>query len=87
MSLVEDVRVISRTSPSTCRKIRYSSRSDTLGSCPTGDHRCSGPQVRLLALYRVDELVNVAVKGYCVPWAASRVRPGQSGICGVGPGT
>jgi hypothetical protein len=39
--LVEEVLTISRTSPSTCLKIKYSSRSDTLGSCPTPDYRWS----------------------------------------------
>jgi hypothetical protein len=33
--LVEDVRPISRTNPRTCRKTKYSKRSDTPGSCPT----------------------------------------------------
>jgi hypothetical protein len=32
MSLMADVRPIRRTSPSTCAKIKYSSRSDTPGS-------------------------------------------------------
>src|SRR3954463_2384972 len=40
---VEDVRPICRTSPSTCRKIRYSSRSDTPAIMPNSwanaDHR------------------------------------------------
>ena len=36
-----DVQTISRTNPSTCRKIKYSNRSDTPGSCPTEDHRWS----------------------------------------------
>ena len=48
-SLVKDVRPSSRTSPSTCRKIKYSSRNDTPGSCPTNDHRWSASQTRLLA--------------------------------------
>jgi hypothetical protein len=39
--LVEDLRPTRRTSPTTCRKIKYSSRSDTPGSCPTSDHRWS----------------------------------------------
>src|SRR6185295_2487913 len=52
-SLVEEVRPISRTSPSTRRKIKYSSRSDTPGSCPTSDHRWSATQARLLAPHRV----------------------------------
>src|SRR3954449_1744626 len=43
----------SRSSPSTCRKIKYSSRSDTPGSCPTSDHRSSATQARLLAPHRV----------------------------------
>ena len=34
MSLVEDVRPSSRTSPSTCWKIKYSSRSDTAEIMP-----------------------------------------------------
>ena len=50
--MAEDVRPISRTSPSTCRKIKYSNRSDTSGSCPTGDHRWSATQARLLAPHR-----------------------------------
>jgi hypothetical protein len=49
MSLAADVRPTSRASPSTCRKIKYASRSDTSGSCPTGDHRWSLTQARLLA--------------------------------------
>jgi len=40
-SLVADVRPISSTRPSTCQKIKYSNRSDTLGSCPTLDYRWS----------------------------------------------
>jgi Homeodomain-like domain len=40
---VADVRHASRTSPSTCRKIKYSNRSDTPGSCPTSDHRSQRP--------------------------------------------
>jgi hypothetical protein len=52
MSLVADVRPIRRTSPSTWRKIKYSSRSDTPRSCPTGDHRWSATQARLLAPHR-----------------------------------
>ena len=48
-SLVDDVRAISRSSPSTCQKIKYSNRNDTSGSCPTKDHRWSAPQARLLA--------------------------------------
>ena len=38
---------VSRTSPSTCRKIKYSNRSDTPRSCPTSDHRWSAAQARL----------------------------------------
>src|SRR4051794_8083348 len=34
-SLVDALRPNSKTSLSTCRKIRYSNRSDTAGSCPT----------------------------------------------------
>jgi hypothetical protein len=49
---MEDVRPISRTNPSTCRKIKYSSRSDTRGSCPTADYRWSATQSRVLAPYR-----------------------------------
>jgi hypothetical protein len=37
------------TSPRTCRKIRYSSRSDTPGSCLTSNHCWSATQARLLA--------------------------------------
>ena len=51
--MVADVRPISRTSPSTCQKIKYSNRSDTLGSCPTSDHRWSATQARLLAPHTV----------------------------------
>jgi hypothetical protein len=51
-SLVADVRPSSRTSPSTCRKIKYSNRSDTLGSCPTLDYYWSATQARLLAPHR-----------------------------------
>ena len=47
--MAEDVRHDSKTNPSTCRKIKYSNRNDTLGSCPTSDHRWSAPQARLLA--------------------------------------
>ena len=39
-----DVRPIIRTSPSACPRIKYSSRSDTSGSCPTGDHCWSATQ-------------------------------------------
>ena len=53
MSFVADVRHISMTSPSTCRKIKYSSRSDTPGSCPTSDHRWSATQARLLAPHMI----------------------------------
>jgi len=48
------VRPISRTNPSTCRKIKYSSRSDTRGSCPTADYRWSATQARVLAPHRCD---------------------------------
>jgi hypothetical protein len=51
-SLVTDVRLISRTSPSTCQEIKYSNRSDTLGSCPTSDHRWSASPAQLLASHR-----------------------------------
>lgn len=47
--MMADVRPSNRTNPSTWRKIKYSSRSDTSGSCPTSDHRWSAPQTRLLA--------------------------------------
>jgi Thioredoxin like C-terminal domain len=47
--LLADVRPISRTNPSTWRKIKCSNRSDTPGSCPTSDHRWSATQARLLA--------------------------------------
>ena len=57
MSFVADVRPSSRTSPSTCRKIKYSSRSDTLRSCPTGDYRWSAVQARLLAPHRLSRVV------------------------------
>ena len=50
--MVDDVQAISRSSPSTCQKIKYSNRNDTLGSCPTRDHRWSAPQARLLAPHR-----------------------------------
>jgi hypothetical protein len=52
-SLVEDVRPISRASPSTCRKMKYSNRSDTLDHDPTSDHRWSAIQARLLAPHTV----------------------------------
>jgi hypothetical protein len=39
--LVEEARPISRTSPSTCEKIKYSNRSGTLGSFPTPYYRWS----------------------------------------------
>ena len=51
--MVEDVRPSSRTSPSTCRKIKYSNHSDTPGSCLTNDHRWSATQTRLLAPHTV----------------------------------
>jgi len=38
------VRRVSRTIPSTCRKIKYSSRSDTSGSCRPADHCWSANQ-------------------------------------------
>ena len=47
--MAEDVRPISRTSPNTCEKIKYSNRSDTSGSCRPADHRWSATQARLLA--------------------------------------
>ena len=53
MSFVADVRPSSRTNPSTWRKIKYSSRSVTPGSCPSNDHRWSAAQVRLLAPHRI----------------------------------
>jgi hypothetical protein len=49
MSLAEDVRPISRTSPNTCQKIKYSNRNDTPRSCPISDHRWSATQARILA--------------------------------------
>ena len=56
-SLAEDARPISRTNPRTCKKIKYSNRNDTWGSCPTGDHRWSATQARLLAPHRHRRLV------------------------------
>jgi transposase len=53
MSLVPGVRPSSRTSPTTWRKIKYSSRSDTPGSCLTSDYRWSATQDRLLAPHRI----------------------------------
>ena len=50
--MVEDVRPFSRTSSSTCRKIKYSKRRDTPGSCPANDHRWSATQSRVLAPHR-----------------------------------
>ena len=55
--MVEDLRPSSRTSPSTCRKIKYSNHSDTPGSCLTDDHRWSVTQTRLLAPHTVPDLV------------------------------
>src|SRR4051794_40007802 len=52
-SLAPDLRPSSTTSPSTCRKIKYSNRNDTLGSCPTSHHRWSTRQPRVLAPHRV----------------------------------
>jgi hypothetical protein len=51
-SLVVDVRPVNRTSPSTCRKIKYSNRSGTLRSCPTPDHRWSATLPRVLEPHR-----------------------------------
>jgi hypothetical protein len=48
MSFVADVRPSSSTNPSTWRKIKYSSRTDTWGSCPISDRRWSATQARLL---------------------------------------
>ena len=60
--MVADVRPISRTNPSTWRKIKYSNRSDTPGSCPTSDHRWSATQARLLAPHTAtDQLDDRAV--------------------------
>lgn len=50
--LAEYVRHDSRTNPSACKKIKYGKRKDTPGSCPTGDHRWSATQARLLAPHR-----------------------------------
>ena len=36
------------TGPRACRKITYSNRSDSPGSCPTGNHGWSANQARLL---------------------------------------
>ena len=47
--MAADVRPSSRTSPSTCWKIKYSNCNDTWGSCPTLDYRWSATQARLLA--------------------------------------
>jgi hypothetical protein len=47
-SLVEDVRTMSRTSPSTCQKIRYSSRSEILRSRVTVDYRWSAARPEFL---------------------------------------
>jgi hypothetical protein len=52
-SLVVEARAIRRTSPSTCQKIKYNNRSDTLGSCPPVDHRWSVTQTRVLAPHRM----------------------------------
>ena len=40
----------------TCRKITYSNRSDSPGSCPTGNHRWSATQARPLTLHRAKQL-------------------------------
>ena len=77
MSLVEDVRPSSRTNPSTWRKIKYSSRSDTPGSCPTSDHRWSATQARLLAPHTRDRYRCTAIPmaGY-----STRTAPAQTGL-------
>jgi hypothetical protein len=49
---VVEVRPSRRTSPSTCRKIRYSTRSDTPGIMSDRDYRWSATQARLLAPIR-----------------------------------
>ena len=41
--LGEDVRHDEQANPSTCRKIKWSNRNDTLGSCPTVGYRWSRP--------------------------------------------
>jgi NAD(P)-dependent dehydrogenase (short-subunit alcohol dehydrogenase family) len=56
MSLAVDVHSVSRTSLSTCPKIKYSNRSDTSGSRRSADHRWSATQARLLAPHRVDPI-------------------------------
>jgi hypothetical protein len=43
---------ISGNSTTTCRKIKYSNRNDTPGSCPTSDHRWSATPTRVLAPHR-----------------------------------
>ena len=40
----------------TCRKITYSNRSDSPGSCPTGNHRWSATQARPLTPHRAKQL-------------------------------
>ena len=69
MSLVEDGRPIRRTKPSTRRKIKYSKRSDMPGSCPTGDHRWSATQSRVLASRR-SSTVSITRRG----WSPRRLR-------------
>ena len=58
--MMADVRPISRTKPSTCEKIKYSNRSDTMGSCPTGDHRWSATQPRVLAPHTSPALITAS---------------------------
>ena len=83
--MVEDGRPISRTSPSTCQKIKYNNRSDTRGSCPTSDHRWSAtqhefwhPHARLgaAALARVAERFGLDRQGA----ALARVYDAAAGV-------
>ena len=68
------MRPSSRTSPSTCRKIKYSSRSDTSGSCPTSDHRWSATQARLLAPHSLHRPPVAPAGGPCGSCPAHRAR-------------
>jgi rsbT antagonist protein RsbS len=81
MSLVEDVRVISRTSPSTCRKIRYSSRSDTL-VLQVSKVRARGVIVDVTALDVIDSFATRTLRdvAYMI-----RLRGAETVIVGIQP--
>ncbi len=64
---------------STCEKIKYSNRSDTLGSCRPADHCWSATQARLLAPHRLMNS-SAPISGFVFPSTASRAICASCGV-------